>query len=471
MAVVLIIDDEEIVCDRLGTLLRSDGHVVESASGLRDGVKKLFACRPDLVFLDLNPFEDKGLDIISEIKRASFSPELIIITDDKSSGDAAFAFKNGVWDYVQKPLSAQSIRLSLSRALRYREEKRSLKTPLNLLRTKIIGSSSEIDRCLELLAKAANTGVNVIITGETGTGKDLFARAIHENSRRAGGNFVAVDCTSLPVTLVESVLFGHEKGSFTGADQGKAGLIRHAHGGTLFLDEVGELPLEIQKKFLRVLQEHHFRPLGSMREIASDFRLVAATNRDLKQMVKEGKFREDLLFRLRVLVLDLPPLRERREDIVVLAMSRLEKLCKWYQMPLKEVCPGFMELLLQYDWPGNVRELFNVIETALVHAQNESTLYAMHLPPEIRVKVKFKRAKADSAGHESGGSANLPSGVFPHIQQVREEALCKAEQSYLANLLQFATGDMRRAAELSGLSRSQLYRLMQRYRLGKAGYS
>ncbi|MFH1021380.1 MAG: sigma-54 dependent transcriptional regulator [Pseudomonadota bacterium] len=468
MARILVIDDDTMICETLATLFRSRGYETDCAIRLRDGKKLLAAAPYDLVFLDVNLPDGNGLQEVAAIRRTASSPEVVIITGEESADGAELAIRSGAWDYVAKPLSVQQVLLPLSRALQYREEKSLCKVPVVLRRSAIIGNSPAINRCLDLVAKAAETDAGVLITGETGTGKELFARAIHENSARAGGNFVVVDCAVLPPTLVESVLFGHEKGAFTGADQAKEGLVRQAHQGTLFLDEVGELPLDIQKAFLRVLQEYRFRPVGSAGEQESRFRLVAATNRNLGQMVAEGRFREDLLFRLQGFNLDLPPLRERREDIPDLAVARLLALCAGQRLPMKDICPSFLEVLQQYDWPGNVRELFNALDTAFANGRNEPTLFAVHLPADLRVAARlttpgFPPEPAPQGGESQAGPGPGRGLLLPKLQQVREEALNRAEQGYLAELLRHTDGDVRKAAEAAGLSRSQLYRLLQKY--------
>lgn len=466
MARILVIDDDTMICETLATLFRSRGYETDYAIRLRDGKELLAATPYDLVFLDVNLPDGNGLQEVAAIRQSASSPEVVIITGEGSVDGAELAIRSGAWDYVAKPLSVQQVLLPLSRALQYREEKSLRKTPLALRRADIIGNSPAINRCLDLVARAAETETGVLISGETGTGKELFARAIHENSARSGGNFVVVDCAALPPTLVESVLFGHEKGAFTGADQAREGLVSQAHQGTLFLDEVGELPVEVQKAFLRVLQEHRFRPVGSVREQESRFRLIAATNRDLGQMVVEGGFREDLFFRLRGFTLDLPPLRERRADIPDLALARLLKLCERQQLPMKRLCPSFLEVLQQYDWTGNVRELFNAVDNAFVNGRNESTLFAVHLPADLRVAARLKSSGALADSFAGGGDAPIaPAAGFslPKLRQVREEAISRAEHDYLAGLLQQAGGDIKKVAGAAGLSRSQLYRLLQKY--------
>jgi two-component system NtrC family response regulator len=283
-----------------------------------------------VIFLDVRLPDGNGLENLTTFREQPSTPEVIIMTGVGDPDGAELAVKGGAWDYIQKPFSKQEIVLLLHRALDYRE-KSAQKIPVILKREHIIGSSSRLQAHLDLLAQAANTDTNVLISGESGTGKELFARAIHQNSVRAGKKFVVVDCTALPENLVESVLFGHKKGAFTGADRTENGLFKYADGGTLFLDEVGELPLSIQKKFLRVLQEHRFRLVGSQQEISSDFRVVAATNRDLEQMVETGDFRQDLLYRLRAFTIELSPLRERFSDTRELTIHHISRICEVFE--------------------------------------------------------------------------------------------------------------------------------------------
>jgi two-component system NtrC family response regulator len=257
--------------------------------------------------------DGNGLDYLPSLREASSSPEVIIITGAGDPDGAELAIKSGAWDYVQKgATSIKDMMLPLTRAMEYIKEKRTKRPPIVLKRAGIAGDSRAIRECLDLVSQAASSQTSVLLTGETGTGKELFARAIHENSSRASKSMVVVDCTALPDTLVEGLLFGHEKGAFTGADKTQEGLIQQADGGTLFLDEIGELPLTVQKTFLRVFAGTPFSTDGGQKERESDFRLVAATNRDLEQMVREGQFRQDLLYRLKAFSIELPPLREHR---------------------------------------------------------------------------------------------------------------------------------------------------------------
>jgi two-component system NtrC family response regulator len=296
VADVLIIDDDPKINGILSRIVHSMGHETEQALTLHDGLQSVRKNDFDVVFLDLTLPDGNGLRILPDILATPSSPEVIIVTGTGDQRGAEVAFKHGAWAYVQKPFLIEDVALPFTRALQYREEKRAGEKPKVLIRDGIIGYSPAILASFDAVAQAAVTDASVLITGETGTGKELFARAIHNNSRRTDGSFVVVDCTALPEHLVESTLFGHEKGAFTGANRSSIGLVRQADGGTLFLDEIGELPLSIQKSFLRVLQEHRFRPIGGQKEITSHFRLVAATNRDLDAMVEAGQFRHDLLF-------------------------------------------------------------------------------------------------------------------------------------------------------------------------------
>ena len=305
--------------------------------------------------LDVRLPDGSGLEALPKIREVSYSPEVIIITGMGDPDGAELAINCGAWDYIEKPASIKQMTLPLMRTLEFREGKKAKRIPVLLKRENIIGNCPRMMEALEQLAQAASIDANVLITGETGTGKELFARAIHENSNRASGGFVMVDCTALPESLLESILFGHEKGAFTGADKSKDGLIKHADGGTLFLDEIGELPLSTQKAFLRVIQERRFRSIGGKEERRSDFRLIAATNRNLDQMVQKDLFRSDLLFRLRSFIIEVPPLRERVEDIKDLVTYYTNNFCSIYDIETKGFSPDFFDAMAKYNWPGNVR--------------------------------------------------------------------------------------------------------------------
>jgi two-component system NtrC family response regulator len=465
MANILIIDDDPLICETIGNVVRRMGHEAACAYTLQAGLKTLASGMADVVFLDVRLPDGSGLEALPEIQSVPSLPEVIIMTGYGDPDGAELAMRHGVWDYIQKPSTVDALILSLVRALQYREEKRLKQAPLPLKREGIVGSSPQMVHCLDLLAEVANSKASVLITGETGTGKELFALAIHKNSRRAEKSFVVVDCAALPETLVESILFGHEKGAYTGADRAREGLILQADGGTLFLDEVGELPLSVQKSFLRVLQEKNFRPVGGKNEVQSDFRLIAASNRNLDEMVRLNRFREDLLFRLRSFIIEIPPLRERKEDIRDLASHYRTELCERYGIEPKDFSPEVLNLLLSYPWPGNVRELIHALERTLISARDERVLYPKHLPTHIRVRV----ARSSVGEKEPPGPVSVPSfRPLPTIQEMRGKVIEEAEKKYLHELLSSTRGNIQEACRISGLSRSRFYLLLKRHKISKS---
>ncbi len=469
MTSILIIDDDDLMVTSLGLMIGRLGHDVASSGSLKEGVAMAIAGNFDVVFLDVRMPDGNGLEALPAIAEAPSAPEVIIITGFGEPDGAELAIKSGAWDYLEKGSSIKEMTLSLERSLQYRREKkaRTLKqSVVALKREDIFGNSPKLRACLNLLAQAADSDANILITGETGTGKELFARAIHNNSPRAGKNFVVVDCTAIPETLAESLLFGHEKGSFTGAEKPQEGLIRQAHGGTLFLDEIGELPLMLQKTFLRVLQEHRFRPLGSNHEIESNFRLVAATNRNLDEMAANHQFRSDLLFRLRSFTIELPPLRERAEDIKEIARTQLDRLCECHELPSKGFSPEFCEALMSYNWPGNVRELANTLVRAFAAARFEPTIYPKHLPPDIRVQVLRNLVGHSSPTAENGHSGE-PQRQVPKFHDYRETVYHQAEKTYLHDLMSLADDNITEACRLSGLSQSRLYALLKKHQIDR----
>lgn len=467
MSSVLIIDDEKMICDVLSGVVKHLGCDVTSVLTLKDGLKETSSGTFDVVFLDVRMPDGSGLDVLPEILAASSTPEVIIMTGFGDPDGAELAIKSGAWDYIQKPFSMKKFKLPLIRALQYRKAKKAGMVPVALNLAGIVGSSRQMRACFDLLAQAANSEVNVLFTGETGTGKELFARAIHNNSHRADENFVVVDCAALPETLVESVLFGHEKGAFTGADKTREGLIKQADGGTLFLDEVGELPISVQKAFLRVLHERRFRSVGGKREIESNFRLVAATNRNLDQMVQSGQFRKDLLFRLQSFTIRLPPLRERPQDIDELVRYHVAELCKSYGIETKGFSPEFLATLAIDSWPGNVRELVNALETALVKARYDPVLFPKHLPASIRIKAARTLVSKESPAESSPKGNPEPTRALAPLRDFRMAAVAEAEKEYLKNLVSLTENNIKDACRLSGLRRARLYELLKKYNISR----
>ncbi|MFA5180918.1 MAG: sigma-54 dependent transcriptional regulator [Syntrophales bacterium] len=456
MAHILIIDDDRLFSSLLRDMVEEMGHEEGYAPSLREGLKMLRQGVYDLVLLDVQLPDGDGLESIPGIRKMPSAPEVIIITGFGSLSGAELAIRNGVWDYIDKQASIAAMRLSVQRALQYREAHQGAGKPLVLKREGIIGASALLNACLEQVALASCTEASVLITGETGTGKELFAQAIHKNGNRADKPFVTIDCAALPATLVESVLFGYEKGAFTGADQARMGLIQQADGGVLFLDEVGELPLPVQRAFLRVIQERKVRPVGGKSEIPSRFRLIAATNRNLDEMVQQGNFRSDLLFRLRAMTIELPPLRRHPEDIMDICFYHMRRICRRHGWPEKSFSPDFMEAVTSYPWPGNVRELLQGLEQVMTIAQHEGVLFAKQLPPEVRLHL------IQETQRENNDAASAP---LPSLRTHRELVLAQAEADYLLRLMAITGGDMKEAGRLSGLSRPQLYAVMKKHRI------
>jgi len=469
MSTILVIDDDMQVCETLKSLIARMRLTCESVQTIAEGLKRLEEKPFDVVFLDVQLPDGNGLDALPAIKQTPSEPEVIILTGKGDPDGAELAIQGGVWDYLVKPSPIKNTMLTLNRVLAYRKEKERKKAPTALNLENVIGKSPAMRRCFDLVAQAAQCDSNVLITGETGTGKELFATTIHANSLRAAGPFVPVDCAALTESLLESILFGHVKGAFTGADRDRTGLVKLADNGTLFLDEIGELPLSIQKAFLRFLQEHTFRPVGGHKEIQSDFRLIVATNRNLENMVNMGTFREDLYFRLKTIHLHLPPLRERARDLKHLTLYFTNQLCEKYGKPNKGIDGDLFTTLEEYDWRGNVRELANTLERAFVAAGEEKTIYAMHLPPDIRIKVaraqilsKGKSTQEDpSLQHPAIATPPLPDRPeqLPNIREFRSDM----EKRYLEELVEQAGGNLKKILALSGLSRSHFYAMVKKY--------
>lgn len=470
MANILIIDDDPQVADSLRQVVEKMGHQPVIASSAAEALQRLPEREFEIVFCDVRMPDGSGLDLLPRIRSAYPAPEVIIITGYGDPDGAEQAIKQGAWDYVQKPLSVKDVMLSVERALQYREKRHAAATPVALKTEGIIGSGSQLSACRDALARAAGSEANVLITGETGTGKELFAWAIHRNSQRAAKNFVVVDCAALPENLVESTLFGHLRGAFTGAEKPREGLVKQADGGTLFLDEIGELSMSIQKAFLRVLQERRFRPVGGGAEVTSDFRLIAATNRDLDAMVLAGGFRADLLFRIRTLVLALPPLREMGQDLRDLVLHYVVKLCEQYGLPMKSFSPEFHDTLQAYAWPGNVRELIQALERAVVDAGDEPVLFPKHLPEHIRIHLAREAVRRARPEESPDSAAVSGEGEGPtSMKDFREAGLARLEAGYLSSLMRKTGGNVAEACRISGLSRSRLYTLLKKHRILPAG--
>lgn len=446
---LLVVDDEQSIRRLCMTIGGSLGFSCDEAESAETASTRLETDPPDLVLTDLKLPNQSGVDLLKQIKSVLPRSEVAIMTGHGSIESAVDAMKLGAYDYIEKPFRVEKMRLLLQRMA----EKVRLVNENAFLREKvstdenldgIIGTSAGMQDVLRMISRLKDTRTPVLISGESGTGKELVARAIHFRGALAQTNFVAVDCGALVPTLMESELFGYEKGAFTGATKSKAGLFQAANGGTIFLDEIGELPLEMQAKLLRALQEKEVRPVGSNDKINVDVRVIAATNRDLEAAYRSGTFRKDLYFRLNVVTVHLPPLRERRSDIPMLVHHFLNRYAPGAHLP---ITPAAMKSLLQYDWPGNVRELENCIARA-VTLGDQHVIDVQDLPPAIRTE-------------QPASSEMTPQDA----SSLSTTALAEMEKMTILRVFEQAHGDKALAGKMLGISRATLYRKLKRYNI------
>ena len=452
MARILVVDDELSMREFLQILLAKEGHSVLTAGDVAGALEKFRESEPDLVVSDLRLGRESGLDLLRAVKAESPRTEVVIMTAFATAENAVQAMKLGAYDYVLKPFKVEELRLVLAKALEHRAllaENRLLRHQVGVRRTgpeEILGESPAIREVRQLVEKLAPTRTTVLVTGESGTGKEVVARSIHARSDRRDQPFVAINCGAIPEGLIESELFGHEKGSFTGAVDAKAGLFEVAGSGTLFLDEVGELPLHVQVKLLRALQEKRARRVGGSADIAFSARVIAATNRALEAEVKAGRFREDLFYRLNVIQLRMPPLRERRSDIPAFLEFFLQRFTAELGRGEAAFSPEALEILFAWQWPGNIRELANVVERAATLSDG-AIIGPEALPPALR------------GAELRGAPAEIPtSGIDlqAHLDALERRALEQA--------LERTGGNKTEAAKLLALTFRSL-----RYRLAKFG--
>ncbi|MDD3800762.1 MAG: sigma-54-dependent transcriptional regulator [Desulfuromonas sp.] len=445
---LLVVDDEVSLREFLCLMLEGEGYQVDSAADGAQALQRLEQQAYDLVLTDLRMPGTDGLELLRQVQRLRTDTLVVLMTAYATAEQAVEAMKQGAYDYLIKPFKNDELRLVIRKALGHqalRQENQRLRQVLDQRHRfdQLVGKSPAMCQLYQLIERVAPTSASVLITGESGTGKELVARAIHEHSPRAPGSFVAVNCGAIPEQLLETELFGHEKGAFTGAVHKKNGLFDQASGGTLFLDEVAELPPHMQVKLLRALQERRIRPVGAADEHAVDVRVVAATNQDVASRVEQGSFRQDLFYRLNVVHLQLPPLRQRPEDIPLLVEALCQKLAPQRKIA---VAPELMRHLLDYDWPGNVRELENVLERCLI-LDSAEVLGVQCLPPDL-----------------CGRSQSPPLVRLPPEGLQLEDYLQQVERQLLDQALQRCQGVRSRAARLLGLSFRSL-----RYRLQKLG--
>lgn len=443
---ILVVDDDPVAAELLTEVLEKEGYHVQMANRGADAIRMGEKTSFDVVITDLKMPEMGGLDVLKTFKRLHPQAVTIVITAFGSFDTAVEAIRNGAYDYISKPFKIEEIKLKLQRCLEQRyfsaqkgdAAQEELMEKISLGR--IIGSSPKMLEIYKMIAKVSNSDVTILIQGESGTGKELIARAIHDNSMRTSRPYIAVNCAALPENLLESELFGYMKGAFTGALLDKKGLFEEADGGTCFLDEIGDMQLPLQSKLLRVLQEHEIRRLGGSHTISVDLRIIAATNKDLITMVKSGQFREDLFYRLQVVTIALPPLRERPEDIPLLANYFLQKAAGKMKKDVCGISKEVMNALIKYKWPGNIRQLKNVIEGAVVLTTHKILLLT-DIPAEIYQKNNKDISIDDSTN--------------------RFQTLEELKQHYIRQILEYTNGNQNMAADILGINRKSLYRMLK----------
>ncbi len=441
---LLVVDDDPVTIDLLKEVLSKEGYEVSTAlsgeEAIAQGTDHFF----DIIITDVRMGEKDGVEVLRFFKKNAPDTTVIMITAFGSIETAIEAIREGAYDYISKPFKLDEIKLTIRRALEQRrlvqENKHYRQELLDKYQFKnVIGRTPQMFQVYKTIAKVADTKSTVLLCGERGTGKELIARSIHYNSQRNNRTFIPVDCASLVETLIESELFGHVRGAFTGATSAKRGLFEEAEGGTLFLDEVGNLNLSMQSKLLRFLQEHEIKRVGGTESIKVDVRIIAATNQPLEPLVKSGKFREDLFDRLNVVVITLPPLRERKEDIPFLTNHFLQKYSEENHKNISHLSPEALEILIRYSWPGNVRELEHTIERAVIFS-----IHPIILPEDLPRKMV----------EETGG----PEVLIPE----KPLSLRELEKRYVLKVLQETGGNKKKASEILGIDRVTLYRILEK---------
>ncbi len=452
---ILVIDDEEIIRESCRRVLEPAGYEVRTAISGGEGLQALETGAVDLVLTDLKMPDINGIEVLIKIKEKWSDTEVIIMTGYGTVKTAVKAMKMGVFDYIEKPFSPDDLLALVDRALKRQKPSSGEITGREIIPShyelgNMVGVSQAMQKVFQLIARVAGTGSTVLITGESGTGKELIARAIHYNSPRKDLPFVVVDCTTIPETLIESELFGHVKGAFTGASETKKGLLEMANGGTIFLDEIGNLNISTQAKLLRILQEREFRPVGEKRTVHIDVRFIAATNKDLRVMTKEGSFREDLFYRLNIFPIHTPPLRDRKEDIPHLAQHFLAKYSADLNKRVTHINAEAMRLLVLYPWPGNVRQLENTIQRAVIMCQDKT------LKPEHLTSLEFPSEEAIPRNSEE-------------LKEIKKDLRIKSvegvEKAFIMEALRRNDWNISRASTDVGMQRTNFHSLMKKYRI------
>ncbi|RLC04736.1 MAG: sigma-54-dependent Fis family transcriptional regulator [Deltaproteobacteria bacterium] len=453
---ILIIDDEAEMLDNCSRILKRSGYDCSLLQESENLTRVLKEDLPDLILTDLRMPKKDGMSVLKEAK--AIDPDILVLmfTAYGTIESALEACKLGAFDYIQKPFSAEQLRIAVNRGIKQKrlsDENKYLRSQLKKAYgfSKIIGKSTSLQEVLMLVRKVSNTDANILIRGDSGTGKELIARSIHTNSERRNRPFVPVDCASLPENLLESELFGHEKGAFTGAHVTRPGIFEYANGGTLFLDEIGELNITLQSKLLRVLQERQVRRVGGKRLLNVDVRFIAATNQNLENAIQENRFREDLFYRVNVITIPLPSLKKRKDDIPLLANHFLKHFSKGSMNKVNGISKKAMEFMERYHWPGNVRELQNVIERA-VSLTDSKMIVPEDLPEQLRL-IKDPDAFVYSIGST--------------YKKVKKDWVDLFEKKYLSALLNRHNGNISKAALEAQINRKTIHRLLKRHRLTK----
>lgn len=447
---IVVADDEPRIRRVIALLLREAGYEVETVENGRQAVESIAGFRPDVVLLDQQMPVLSGVEALERIKRIDPTQVVIFVTAFGSVSLAVDAVKKGAYDFIEKPFDNDKLLLTVQRAVEHSRltgEVNTLRSRLDGKRAVLIGENTGLRQVIGQVRRVAETDATVLIHGESGTGKELIARAVHTESRRSAGPFVALNCGAIPAGLVESELFGHEKGAFTDAKDGRPGTFERADGGTLFLDEIGELPMDAQVKLLRVLEERKITRVGGKKALPVQVRVVAATNRDLEAEVKKGNFRLDLLYRLNVFTIVLPPLRERKEDIPLLVDHFIAKHNRALNLSVRSISRQAMELLCAYDWPGNVRDLENAVQSAMILSP-DGIIQSSHLP--LRVK-----------GYEQTESLANPLPEGAGIREINAQV----EKELILETLKKHNFNRTLTAEALNISRKTLFNKMKRYEI------
>jgi len=461
---ILVIDDEAAIRDSLRMILEYEDYEFVGAGSGPDGIAQVKRDPPDMVVLDIKMPGTNGLETLAEIRKVDESLPVAMISGHGTITDAMQATRLGAFDFIEKPFTSERVLVTVQKGLELRslrKENRELKLAMEA-RYEIVGDSPALRRVLEAVQRAAPTNATVLLLGESGVGKELVARTIHRNSPRAGQRFIQVNCAAIPEELIESELFGHEKGSFTGATEKQIGKFEQGDRGTIFLDEIGDMSARTQAKVLRVLQEQEVERLGSARTIKVDVRVIAATNKNLEEAIQRGEFRDDLYFRLNVIPILVPPLRERREDIPQLVQHFAKRTSEEHNLKPKRFDPRAMEAMQRYRWRGNIRELRNTIERLMIMSPGD-VVRVEDLPAEIRgesssrlAPVAELGASAPQARPEPSGTATPPPGTLREFKEA-------AERAFLVDKLRENNWNISKTAEALDTPRSNLYKKLEQY--------